>query len=370
MLINSKQNQDHYAVLGLSKYRYKATDEQIKKAHRKKVLKHHPDKRAASGATEDDSFFKCIQKGMFPCFRATTTHTNSLTAMEVLSDPARRRQFDSVDEGANRDPPSKKAKGNFFKLWSIVFDSEARFSKNQPVPKFGDEKSTEQAVEEFYNFWYNFDSWRTFEYLDEDVPDDNENRDQKRFVERKNKASRAKRKTEDTARLRKLVDDCQNLDTRIKAFKDAKKKQRNAKRDARDAEEKRAAEEARAKAEEDKKRKEEEEVAAKASKESSKKAKEAAKNAVKKNKRVLKGSVKDANYFVSGAPPPDVIGRLLSDVELIIAKIDVDDLGVFAKKLEANKGAAAVKAAYLAQASEMVSKGLIKAGELKFLTPA
>lgn len=60
------QNQDHYAVLGLSKYRYKATDEQIKKAHRKKVLRHHPDKRAAksSGQNVDDSFFKCIQKGI------------------------------------------------------------------------------------------------------------------------------------------------------------------------------------------------------------------------------------------------------------------------------------------------------------------
>jgi DnaJ homolog subfamily C member 2 len=50
--------------MGLSKYRYKATDEQIKKAYRKKVLKHHPDKRAASGAHEGDAFFKCIQKGM------------------------------------------------------------------------------------------------------------------------------------------------------------------------------------------------------------------------------------------------------------------------------------------------------------------
>ena len=58
------QDQDHYAVLGLSKYRYKATDEQIKKAHRKKALKHHPDKKAVStGDENDDSFFKCIQKG-------------------------------------------------------------------------------------------------------------------------------------------------------------------------------------------------------------------------------------------------------------------------------------------------------------------
>jgi len=57
------KNQDHYAVLGLSKYRWRATDDQIKKAHRKKVLKHHPDKKAAAGAVDDDNFFKCIQKG-------------------------------------------------------------------------------------------------------------------------------------------------------------------------------------------------------------------------------------------------------------------------------------------------------------------
>jgi len=30
---------------------------------RKKVLKHHPDKKASAGNTNDDNFFKCIQKG-------------------------------------------------------------------------------------------------------------------------------------------------------------------------------------------------------------------------------------------------------------------------------------------------------------------
>lgn len=26
-----------------------------------------------------------------------------------------------------------------------------------------------EEVENFYNFWYNFDSWRSFEYLDKEV---------------------------------------------------------------------------------------------------------------------------------------------------------------------------------------------------------
>lgn len=72
----SVQNQDHYAVLGLSKYRWRATDEQIKKAHRKKVLKHHPDKKASAGQNDDDSFFKCIQKGivLIPAFLVSITN--------------------------------------------------------------------------------------------------------------------------------------------------------------------------------------------------------------------------------------------------------------------------------------------------------
>lgn len=104
------QKHDYYAVLGLSHFRHRATPEQIKVARkpfswltylarhsiiidRKKVLKHHPDKKVSTVTqndtytylgirqnTNDDAFFKCIQK-----------------AYEVLAHPEKRRQFDSVD---------------------------------------------------------------------------------------------------------------------------------------------------------------------------------------------------------------------------------------------------------------------------------
>ncbi|KAI5794376.1 DnaJ domain-containing protein [Peziza echinospora] len=345
------KNQDHYAVLGLSKYRWRATDEQIKKAHRKKVLRHHPDKKASAGKSQDDGFFKCIQK-----------------ATEILSDPIRRRQFDSCDDAADREPPSKKAKGNFYKLWAPVFEAEGRFSRKQPVPKLGDDKSTREEVEEFYNFWYNFDSWRSFEYLDEDVPDDNDSRNQKRYVEKKNKNQRAQKKQEDTARLRKLVDDCLALDQRIQKFKEAEKAQRNAKRLAREAEEKRVAEEAAKKIEDEKKRKEEEEAAAKALQNNAKKAKEAAKNAVKKNRRVLKAAIKDCNYFVDGTASADVIDKSLSDVETIQGKVDPDELNTLARSLEAaGKDSAAVKAVYTKQIADLIAKGSAKATDFKIL---
>jgi DnaJ homolog subfamily C member 2 len=37
------------------------------------------------------------------------------------------------------------------------------------VPALGNNDSTKEEVEGFYDFWYNFDSWRSFEWLDKEV---------------------------------------------------------------------------------------------------------------------------------------------------------------------------------------------------------
>ena len=312
------KKQDHYAVLGLSKYRYKANDAQIKKAHRKKVLKHHPDKKAASGNVNDDQFFKCIQK-----------------AMEILSDPVKRRQFDSVDEHAGVPAPSKKAK-DFYKTWGRAFAAEARFSTKQPVPKLGGEDASKEDVDQFYNFFYAFDSWRTFEYLDKDLPDDTDSRDQRRYQEKKNKAERAKRKTEDTARLRQMVDDALSIDPRIKLFKEkAKEAKAKAKWD-RDAGVREAAEKARLEKEAAEKAAADEEAAAKASRDSNKKAKEEAKKLAKKDKRVIKGALKDNNYFhEDGDASIDVVDKVLTEVESMMARFEGLEMHEFAERVAA-----------------------------------
>lgn len=317
------------------------------------MLKHHPDKKAAAGQVdENDSFFKCIQR-----------------AHEILTDPVKRRQFDSVDEAADVPPPSKKdmqKAGAFYKKWNPVFQSEARFSKKTPVPMLGDENSTKEEVEEFYDFWYNFDSWRTFEYLDEDVPDDNEGRDHKRHIEKKNANARRKRKTEDTTRLRKLMDDCLSYDERIKKFRKAANADKNKRRLEKETAAKREAEEkAKAKEEEERKQKEEEERM-KAEKEQNKKAKEAAKNAVKKNKRVVKGSVKDVNYFAEGEPTPQQIDEVLDDVDKVLGNIDPDELADLVSKLTvAGKDAGKVKEAFSTTTGGLVGAGKLKEADLK-----
>ena len=90
----------------------------------------------------------------------------------------------------------------------------------------GTNDATKEEVEAFYDFWYNFDSWRSFEWWDKEVNEGSDrsvpslhsvllssilalvcySRDDKRYTEKKNKSERARRKKEDTAKLRGLVD--------------------------------------------------------------------------------------------------------------------------------------------------------------------
>lgn len=233
------------------------------------------------------------------------------------------------------------------------------------MPTFGNADATKEQVEEFYNFWYNFDSWRSFEYLDEDVPDDNENRDQKRHMERKNTNARKKKKAEDNARLRKLLDDASAGDERIKRFRQEANAQKNKKRLEREAAEKKAAEEAQAKKEAEEKAAKEAEVAAKADRDASKKAKEAAKNAVKKNKRVLKGSVKEANYFASGDASASQVDAVLNDVDAVQAKIDPDEIAALAGKLNGLTVADEIKGIWSAEVKRLVDAGKLKEGDVK-----
>jgi DnaJ family protein C protein 2 len=249
-------------------------------------------------------------------------------------------------------------------LWSKVFKSEARFSKTHPVPSFGDANSTREQVENFYDFWYAFDSWRTFEYLDEDVPDDTDSRDQRRHTERKNANARKKKKAEDNARLRKLLDEASTGDERIKKFRQEANAAKNKKKAEREAAEKKAAEEAEAKKAAEAKAAAEAEANAKADRDASKKAKEAAKNAVKKNKRVLKGSVKDANYFVAGGEPSaSQIDAVLGDVELVQAKIDPDEIAALAGKLNGLKVSDEIKNVWSGEVKRLVDAGKLKSGE-------
>ena len=73
-----------YAVLGLSHLRSKATEDQIRRAHRKQVLKHHPDKKSASGGLENDGFFKIIQKPLKLCWTQSREDNTILLMLKMI----------------------------------------------------------------------------------------------------------------------------------------------------------------------------------------------------------------------------------------------------------------------------------------------
>lgn len=309
------KKQDHYVVLGLSKLRYRASEDQIKRAFKLKVLNHHPDKRKAKGKTVkdgDDDYFTCITK-----------------AYEVLGSKEKRRSFDSVDPEFDESVPSASQinKDNFFSMLSPVFERNARWSTKKRVPKLGDENMSFDEVNNFYSFWYEFNSWREYSYLDEEEKDKGENRDERRWIDKQNKAARQKLKKEEVTRLRNIVDLAYGLDPRIQKFKEEEKERKDAmKRAKQEAARQRVEEEERRKQQiidEERKKKEKEEEEAKAKAAIVKKEKEALKKQFKKERKSMRTQIKEFEYFASNE---DDRIKNLSEVDRIAELLSLTSL--------------------------------------------
>lgn len=265
------------------KFRYNSTDDDIRRAYRKIVLKHHPDKRKGQGeqVNPDDDYFICITR-----------------AYEFLGNAQKRRSFDSVDPHFSDDLPSQnEVEKDFFGVLAPCFKLNARWSEKKNVPLLGDDQSDRNHVEKFYDFWYEFQSWREFSYLDEEDKEKGQDRDERRWIDKQNKAMRAKRKKEEMARIRQLVDLAYNNDPRIVRFKKEEKDKKMAAKKA-----KQTAAQA-LKEQEEQKRKEEEALRLKMEREEQQrieqlqKEKEMQKRALKKERKSLRDFAKAQNYF-------------------------------------------------------------------------
>ncbi|KAM8973669.1 dnaJ homolog subfamily C member 2 [Pelodytes ibericus] len=318
------KNQDHYAVLGLKNLRYKATQKQIKAAHKAMVLKHHPDKRKAAGeriVEGDNDYFTCITK-----------------ANEILSDPLKRRAFNSVDPTFDNSVPTKnEGKDNFFEVFTPVFERNSRWSNQKNVPKIGSMNTCIEDVDAFYSFWYNFDSWREFSYLDEEEKEKAECRDERRWIEKQNRAARAQRKKEEMNRIRTLVDNAYSSDPRIKKFKEEEKARKEA--------EKKAKVDARRKEQEEKERlkqaelevvrlaKEKEDEEARQQALLIKKEKEIQKKAIKKERQRLRTSCKNWSYF-SDNEAESV--KMMEEIEKLCDRLELASLQSLNETLSAS----------------------------------
>merc|ERR1712062_238667 len=322
------KDQDHYKVLGISKLRYKATDDQIRKAYRYKVLRHHPDKRRALGEDirEDDDYFTCITK-----------------AFEILGVPSKRRAYDSVDPDFDDIIPdqistSKQPKKDFFETFAEIFEKNARWSTRTPVPKLGKEETSRNEIEKFYKFWYAFESWREYSYLDEEDKESGSDRDERRWIEKNNRVQRAERKKEEMKRIRTLVDNAYNCDPRIANFKEADRQEKLAKKKAKQdaARQRKEAEEKIQREAEEKARleKEEQERIEKEKNEKMKNERDALKKALKNERRFLKNTCKGHDYF---AADQDSKVQNLTDLDKLCEILNVDELKELNKALEATE---------------------------------
>lgn len=66
----------------------------------------------------------------------------------------------------------KETQGFFFRVYrferDFIVSISLRWSIRKKVPLIGDEDTPYEDVCDFYNFWFEFNSWREFSYLDEE----------------------------------------------------------------------------------------------------------------------------------------------------------------------------------------------------------
>ncbi|XP_013163039.1 PREDICTED: dnaJ homolog subfamily C member 2 [Papilio xuthus] len=321
------KKQDHYAVLGMKDLRYKASEDDIKRAYRQKVLKHHPDKRKAQGEEirSDDDYFTCITK-----------------AYETLGTPNKRKSYDSIDPQFDDSVPTSAEikKEDFFKAFAKYFEMNARWSEKRNVPLLGDDNSSREYVERFYAFWYEFDSWREFSYLDEEEKERGADREERRWIEKQNKAARAKLKKEEMARIRSLVDLAYANDPRIQRFKqEDKDKKLAAKRARQDAVQAKKAEEERV-LKEALLAKQKAEEAEKARLDAARAEREQQKKNLRKERKSLRDLCKANNYYAQN--DNETVSHLAA-VEKICEMMKVVELQDFMKDLESNGREAFIK---------------------------
>ncbi|XP_047310499.1 dnaJ homolog subfamily C member 2 [Impatiens glandulifera] len=322
----SKENQqDHYALLGLGHLRYLATEDQIKKSYRETALRFHPDKQAALIlAEETEAARQALKDETENRFKAIQE------AYELLTDPVKRRIYDSTDE-FDDEIPTDCSPRDFFKVFGPAFTRNGRWSVTQPPLLLGDDSTPIKDVDKFYDFWYSFKSWREFPQEEEHDLDHAETRDERRWMERQNAKMSEKARKDDYARIRSLVDNAYKKDPRIQRRKEQLKAEKLMKKEAKLNAKKQQEEEAARLVEEQKRIKEEEDKKAAEAASNQKKAREKEKKLLRKERtrlRTLSAPVLSLQPF----------NLTEAGIETLCASLDMEQLKSLCDRVEGKEG--------------------------------
>ncbi|CAM9320924.1 unnamed protein product [Ectocarpus sp. 8 AP-2014] len=280
----------HYEILGFEKYGNGVGDEGLKKAYRKAVLKYHPDKTGVQDG-EEDEVFMAVQK-----------------AFDTLTDMTKRRAYDSsleFDDSIPDELEGKEVSGptSFYKVYEPVFERNKRFAVILPAPSLGDDDTPIDEVNNFYEYWVNFESWRDFSLEGEHDVEDAHDRYEKRWMIKENDRKSKELKRKEVKRLALLVDRARAVDPRIIRERVREREAKIAAKENKERE-KREREQAKIQAVEDeKRRKKEEEERLRAISRQAKAGREAHKKEMRRRKKVMKNlySLAVAQLTVGGS---------------------------------------------------------------------
>lgn len=196
--------------------------------------------------------------------------------------------------------------------------------------------STRNQVDDFYQFWFNFESWRDYSYLDEEDKEKGQSREERRWIEKQNKVQRVKLKKEEMSRIRLVVEAAWNIDPRIALFKELERRAKKEKKLIRQ----RAAQEQkdemdRVRLEAERRTQEEafrQQAEEKERESAAKKIKEAQKKALKKERKTFRNLCKSNNYY--SVDDNSCVGNMAS-VDELCEILQVEELSKLNKTLSA-----------------------------------
>jgi len=315
---------DLYALLEVPE---NASTEQIKKQYRAMALKHHPDKQggAADGADAGKGKEK-TDKTDSGLSKKELLFVQIQEAYEALSDPSKRRQYDSSLPFDDSTPKEVDEKLGFYGTFGPVFQRNSRWSNRSPVPDLGDEKTDIAKVHKFYDFWCNFETWRDFSMHDEYNLDDADCREERRWMERQNQRGRKEYDSEERKRIFRLAETAERLDPRIKAEREEKEAKKREEKERR-ARIKQEEEEAKQRVEEERRKEEERKQAEKEEKERLEREER------KQNKEVTKKLRQRLKKYVQGQCSLSVLE--MEELQELCLSLEAEALKVLCTRLEA-----------------------------------